>query len=100
MTEKFDGYGMPITIKDEKKAKQSLEDIYQLILAVGRRETCMCGEPLRNTIIWSWDHPDGKFLAGFGAPQWVFLHCNKCGYDYAIWKLLTVRDYIDLQKEE
>jgi len=35
----------------------------------------------------SYDHEDGEKLPGFGKPQWVYVHCLKCGYDTNIYKI-------------
>ena len=31
-------------------------------------------------------HEGGILVLGMGR-QWVYIHCPKCGYDWALWKL-------------
>jgi len=47
-----------------------------------------CGEPLKKGSIRCYDHSNGIQIIGKEKPQWVFFHCDGCGYDNALWKVL------------
>lgn len=32
----------------------------------------------------SYDHHSGWEIEGFAEKQWLYFHCNNCGYDWAI----------------
>lgn len=32
-------------------------------------------------------HAGGWILAGHTERQWLYVHCSRCGYDNALWKL-------------
>lgn len=72
---------MTPTIVDQEIAYESMRKITR---AVGVRR-CHCGEELFGVL--TFDHSGGVDIPGFGEPQWLFLHCEKCKYDTAIWKL-------------
>lgn len=38
--------------------------------------------------IQNFDHSGGFQVKGFAERQWLYARCLKCGYDWAIWKLL------------
>jgi hypothetical protein len=80
-------YGLPRSVSDPVIANETLRDLYQQVLDRGNRQNCICGKPLYNCDAWSFNHPNGRELPGFNEPQWVFLHCPKCKYDYALNKL-------------
>lgn len=44
-----------------------------------------CDEDI--TEFYMYDHPSGYVIEGYDEPQWIYGHCNKCGYDSALWKL-------------
>jgi hypothetical protein len=50
-------------------------------------QTCHCGEPIKNGTLKSYNCATGKKVPGYKYPQWFYSHCEKCGYDTAIWKL-------------
>lgn len=37
-------------------------------------------------------HDGGWTVEGFSEKQWLYRHCDKCGYDWAIWKLGVPKD--------
>lgn len=51
-------------------------------------ETCPdCGCPLPDGLK-HYDHDGGLLVVGFSRPQWLFLECPNCDYQWALWKLL------------
>lgn len=67
----------------------TLEDYAKLIVG----QTCRwCGTTLPAEKIEHYTHPDGWLVSGFEMPQWLFVHCPKCGYDHALWKLGVPRE--------
>ena len=50
---------------------------------------CTCGAPISETTVDCYPHGGGVPVSGFSRNQWVYFHCNKCGYDWALWKLLN-----------
>lgn len=50
--------------------------------------TCDCGREI-TTRAERYDHDGGVPVKGFAEKQWVYFNCPKCGYDWALWKLLN-----------
>lgn len=50
---------------------------------------CYCGNILIGDCIQTYLHPAGIEVEGWPGKQWVYFHCDKCGYDWALWKLLN-----------
>ena len=50
---------------------------------------CTCGAPIRLSRIHCYPHDGGVRVYGHAGKQWVYFHCPKCGYDWALWKLLN-----------
>ena len=44
---------------------------------------------LKGRNIESYDHDGGIPVQGFKEKQWVYVHCDACGYDWALWKILN-----------
>jgi hypothetical protein len=59
-----------------------------------KKHECDCGESLRHSDIEHYDHPAGWNVKGFQKPQWLYLTCSKCGYQWALWKLGVPRETI------
>lgn len=79
-----------ITITDKQKASESLNQIREAFtkFIAGSKLTCRnCGEPLHAGNIEYYDHQGGYNLPGFGVPQWLYHHCQKCNHDLSLWKL-------------
>lgn len=76
-----------ITITDQKEASKSLEKVRELMQHAEVKTCRKCGEPLRPENIEYYDHPGGYDMPGFGQPQWLYHHCEECGFDYSLWKL-------------
>jgi len=85
----------PCTISYPGLAEWVRKNIWERILQ-GKIQTCSCGEPLEYGELASYDHDGGYHLKGYGKPQWVYLQCPKCGYQWSIWKLRI--DLEDLEK--
>ena len=49
---------------------------------------CWCGEPIKAEHVHSYDHQGGIEVEGFANKQWVYATCPKCGYSWALWKIL------------
>ena len=56
---------------------------------------CWCGHPLRQEVD-HYEHPYGWPVAGFRFLQWLFLICDSCGKEWALWKLGVPRHSNDL----
>ena len=54
-----------------------------------KETTCLwCGyKDLDQLPIEYYPHEDGWWLETLQKKQWLFIHCPKCGYDWALWKL-------------
>ena len=37
-------------------------------------------------------HPSGLPLKGYKERQWIFIECPKCGYEWALWKLIKYQE--------
>ncbi|WP_156157428.1 DUF6011 domain-containing protein [Methanosarcina siciliae] len=83
------------TIAYRGLANHTMREIRKRILQ-GNIQECSCGEPLETGEVRSYDHDDGYDLKGFGAPQWVYHECARCGHQLSIWKLRI--DISDLEK--
>ena len=60
-----------------------------LALLINETEpTCICGATLKGNGIDYWGpHDGGIHVEGETEKQWVYVHCSKCGYDMALWKI-------------
>lgn len=58
---------------------------YALEKGIGRVR-CTCGHDLKTNQMMHYPHRDGVPIVGIG-PQWIYLHCRTCHYDWALWKL-------------
>lgn len=65
----------------------SLSQIERIVKQRGL--TCSCGTPISECSIHCYPHDGGIPVSGFPDKQWVYFHCPKCGYDWALWKLLN-----------
>lgn len=45
-----------------------------------------CAAPLPHGLK-SYDHDGGYTVVGFDKPQWLFIECIRCDYQWALWKL-------------
>jgi hypothetical protein len=81
MRKELEEESMTPTIIDQELAYNSI----QKITRVTGIKRCHCGGELFGVL--TFDHCGGVSIPGFGEPQWLFLHCEKCGYDTALWKL-------------
>lgn len=53
-----------------------------------KKPTCLCGKALKGSGVDYWGpHDGGIYVKGEKEKQWVFVHCDKCGYDMALWKI-------------
>jgi len=67
--------------------EQLQERIQQCVSAgIGTTACRWCGEPIHPEEIRMYPHERGIRIRHAGR-QWVYLHCPKCGYDWALWKL-------------
>ena len=67
----------------------NFEDIRDFVR--NNQKTCLCGNPLENNPIISYDHDGGIDLDGYEKKQWVYFACRRCGYDYAANKIVGLR---------
>lgn len=58
------------------------------------QETCCrwCGEKLDTSAVEGYPHDGGWTVDGFKDKQWLYIHCTKCNYDWALWKLGVPRE--------
>lgn len=76
------------TITDWKLAEGTRNKLFHKIADLEYPDNkCHCGADITKGVLCSYDHDGGVEAAGYGEKQWFFLHCIKCGYDYALWKL-------------
>lgn len=65
----------------------SLDEINQLVKQ--QDLLCRCETPISKSRIKCYPHEGGIPVSGFVGKQWVYFSCQKCGYDWALWKLLN-----------
>ena len=54
-----------------------------------KKPTCICGEPLTGDGLSHYEpHDGGYWVEGIPLKAWVYVHCFKCSYDMALWKIL------------
>lgn len=46
-----------------------------------------CGADLSEEPIRAYPHSAGWTVLGFEEPQWLYIVCPRCGYQWALWKL-------------
>ena len=71
----------------EQKIEQDLDSIESALIQVDAR-CCSCNTSFSKGNIRSYDHTGGIKVKGFDNLQWVYMHCDKCDYDSALWKLI------------
>jgi len=52
-----------------------------------KQPKCLCGTALRGDNVTYRPHEGGVRIQGMTGPQWVFVRCDKCGYNMALWKI-------------
>lgn len=93
------------TIIDRKEAERSMLKIWRAIDTECPRKMEWLEDSPTDAILASYDHDDGFELPGFGARQWVFLHCPKCNYDRVMneipqaLEMLTTTDLYEMLAE-
>jgi hypothetical protein len=86
---------MPRTVEDRERAVYSWGEVIDALRQASKRgeirKKCHCGEPFDWTELDGFDcepeATDGYRLKGFKYPLWLYIHCDKCGHDTALWKL-------------
>lgn len=48
---------------------------------------CWCGQELDCVGFEGYPDHDGGLMDASGKKWWVYLHCDKCGYDWSFWKV-------------
>jgi hypothetical protein len=41
----------------------------------------------------AYPHDDGWWVEGESTKMWLSIHCQKCGYDWSLWKLGVSREF-------
>jgi len=77
---------------------KSLEEITEWIKKYATRKVCTCGKELDFDNIYSYPHSDGWKIEGLPHNQWIYVTCNGCNYDWAVWKPGFKKDDIFEQK--
>jgi hypothetical protein len=70
---------------------ENLAEIYDFIEGISEHVSCVgCGKPLSEVPhYWCFEeHDGGVYVEEFDKRLWIWVHCSKCGYDNALWKLL------------
>lgn len=49
-----------------------------------------CGSFFRPSSVHCYPHANGYEVEGYVDKQWVYLTCPKCGYQWALWKLIKL----------
>lgn len=78
----------PCTIANIDDALETFRAIQMEIDRSGER--CACGTLLSDGQLMCHDHDGGVALAGYGKPQWIYVHCIHCGHDTALWKVKLI----------
>ena len=68
-------------MSDEKEVE--LSDVRDIVERQGECVGCSAGVVLEH-----YPHENGVNIKGIGK-QWVYGHCDECGYDSALWKILN-----------
>lgn len=58
----------------------------------GFLECAYCGTDLTGLPLYAYPHGAGWTVKDLDAKQWLYIHCPKCGYDWAVWKLGVKRE--------
>lgn len=67
----------------------TLLELYEILEKV----TCSCGKRFERSDLQMFNHNGGMFVRlndGTVSKQWVFVKCQRCGYDMAFWKILRL----------
>lgn len=64
-------------------------DLFDISAQIRDKEpACICGAVLDpGNLDHYGPHEGGDLVKGFLHKQWIFIHCDKCGYDMALWKI-------------
>lgn len=65
----------------------TLQEIAALV--VDHNAECYCKYKFTKSDIRSYDHYAGISVLGYPFKQWVYLTCQDCHYQMAIWKILN-----------
>lgn len=52
-----------------------------------KKPSCSCGKTLESYNLEHYLHEGGEQVKGYEKPQWLYIHCDNCGYDMALWKI-------------
>jgi len=67
----------------------------------GKPFPCSCGLILKLDGVAEGYLHDGGYEDKDGKKWWLFLHCSKCEYDWAFWKIIQrVRNYSEKMEKE
>ena len=55
--------------------------------AMCKRDTCKWCGALLPYPVEHYPHAGGWLVQGMDELQWLYLHCDRCGYDHSLWKL-------------
>ena len=65
-------------------------NLNEIALAVENLDiNCSCGEPIHASEVDCYPHDGGVKIDDYTELQWVYFHCPRCEYDWALWKLLN-----------
>ena len=71
----------------------TVDDIWSFIREHAHELKCFgtCNKKLSEVsyVVQMYPHEGGIEIEGAGK-QWVYVHCNVCGYDTALWKLVRL----------
>jgi hypothetical protein len=63
-------------------------DLWKVAILIEKKKPkCICGKPLKGSGINYYEHEGGVHIVGEKEKQWVYVHCDECGFDMALWKI-------------
>jgi hypothetical protein len=64
-------------------------DLVELKNLIDEKEPiCICGSKLAGHNIKHYGpHSGGDFVKGYNSKRWIYVHCDSCNYDMALWKI-------------
>jgi hypothetical protein len=77
----------PTIVEQELAAESRWKILSQVSNVNDHRKNCSCGTPIIKGVLASYDHEGGMEVPGYEKKQWVYMHCPKCKYDLAVWKI-------------
>lgn len=81
---------LQVRLRSSAPNKEEGKTLVQYRALVGREDCPTCKKRLPQALD-CYPHKDGWQVKGMVQPQWLSLHCSRCEYDWALWKLGVAR---------